>query len=59
MNDKDMKRLEHAVLKYLTKQRGGRHYKTFELMYKMIETYKFDKLTLQRWAQEAARVGSL
>ena len=59
MNDKDMKRLEHAVLRYLTKQRGGRHYKTFELMYKMIETHKYERLKLQRFAQEAARVGSV
>ena len=40
MNKKDMKRLEAGVLDLLGTKRGSKHYKTYQLMYSMIEIYK-------------------
>lgn len=40
MNRKDMKRLEKGVLELLSTKRGNKHYKTYQLMYSMIEVYK-------------------
>lgn len=52
---KDLKRLERDVMKYLTTQRGGKHYKTFERMYNMIETHKYMRLTLKKLSEEIYR----
>lgn len=35
-----MKRLEAGVLDLLSTKRGSKHYKTYQLMYSMIEIYK-------------------
>lgn len=40
MNKKDMKRLEDGVLDLLSTKRGSKHYKTYQLMYSMIELFK-------------------
>ena len=42
ITQEELKELEHAVMKYLTTRRGCKHYRTFELMYALIEKYKFD-----------------
>lgn len=40
-----MKRLEKGVLDLLSTKRGNKHYKTYQLMYNMIEMYKHRERT--------------
>ena len=55
INQNDLKELERRVMKYLSSKRGGKHYKTFELMYNMIESHKMLRHTLRQLSAEIYR----
>ena len=52
MTKQEVKNLERRVLKYITTKRGGKHYKTFELMYEFIEYHKVRERFIQKIAKE-------
>ena len=52
----ELRELELAVMKYLSTQRGGKHYRTFELVYGLIEKYKFKRNSLNRITEEISRL---
>lgn len=52
----ELKELELAVMKYLSTQRGGKHYRTFELVYSLIERYKYKRNTLNKITEEINRL---
>ena len=52
----ELRELELAVMKYLSTQRGGKHYRTFELVYALIEKYKFKRNSLNRITEEINRL---
>jgi len=56
ITQQEIKELEHNVMKYLTTNRGGKHYRTFELVYSLIEKYKFKRNSLNRITEEINRL---
>lgn len=56
ITQQELKELEHNVMKYLTTNRGGKHYRTFELVYSLIEKYKFKRNSLNRITEEINRL---
>jgi len=53
--DDDMKKLERDVMAYLGTKRGGKHYKTFERVYNLIEVHKRMRYTLAKLVEEIHR----
>jgi len=56
ITQEELKELEHAVMKYLTTRRGCKHYRTFELVYALIEKYKYKRNTLNKITEEINRL---
>jgi len=56
MTQQELKELELSVMKYLSTNRGGKHYRTFELVYRLIERYKFKRDSLNRITDEINRL---
>ena len=52
----ELKELELAVMEYLSTKRGGEHYRTFELVYSLIEKYKYKRNSLNRITEEINRL---
>lgn len=48
----ELKELEGYVMKYLTTRRGCKHYRAFELVYALIEKYKYKRNSLNRITEE-------
>lgn len=56
ITQQELKELEQNVMRYLSKNRGGKHYRTFELVYSLIEKYKYKRNSLNRITEEINRL---
>ena len=52
ITQQELKELERDVMKYLSTKRGCKHYRTFELMYALIEKYKLKRHSLNKITEE-------
>lgn len=52
MKRKRIRELEHGVLQLLSTKRGGKNYKTYELMYELLEYHKIRERFLEKIVKE-------